>query len=303
MSRENPAWVEDQIALELKLKLGVEHATSTIRKYMIDGGVPRKSTWRTFLSSHASQIFAMDFTTHYLWDYTVLYILVIIELERRRVVHVAVTSSPTLPWVKKQIREATPWGESPRFLLHDNDGIYGQRGRRKDAEDSRGRKRYRCTLDHWLGEVMNIEGIPTPYGAPNAAAHIERFMGTLRRECLQNFIFVSEGHLRRTSHGGFVRPLLQRVANASGQFWDSVRARQRASRAVSDSRQRQWSARERVRPWWVDARLPSRRVAAARASRLSEVVVRASRDVGALSRAHAARLTRERAAMWLCFHA
>jgi len=45
---------------------------------------------------------------------------------------------------------------------------------------------------------MGIEGVPTPYGAPNAAAHIERFMGTLRKECLQNFIFVSEGHLRRT---------------------------------------------------------------------------------------------------------
>ena len=44
---------------------------------------------------------------------------------------------------------------------------------------------------------MGIEGLPIPYGAPNASAHIERFMGTLRRECLQNFIFVSEGHLRR----------------------------------------------------------------------------------------------------------
>jgi len=64
MSRENPDWGEDQIALELELKLGVEHATSTIRKYMIAGGAPRRSTWRTFLSSHASQIFAMDFTTH-----------------------------------------------------------------------------------------------------------------------------------------------------------------------------------------------------------------------------------------------
>jgi putative transposase len=198
MSRENPEWGEDQIALELKLKLGVEHATSTIRKYMIDGGVPRRSTWRTFLSSHASEIFTMDFTTHYLWDYTVLYILVVMELERRRVVHVAVTSSPTLPWVKQQIREATPWGECPRFLLHDNDGIYGQRSRRPGEARRRGEKRYRCTLDQWLGEVMDIEGVPTPYGAPNAAAHIERFMGTLRRECLQSFIFVSDGHLRRT---------------------------------------------------------------------------------------------------------
>ena len=52
---------------------------------------------------------------------------------------------------------------------------------------------------HWkLWEVLYIKGIPIPYGAPNAQAHIERFMGSLRRECLNHFIFMSEVHLRRT---------------------------------------------------------------------------------------------------------
>ena len=50
----------------------------------------------------------------------------------------------------------------------------------------------------WLGEVLHIKGIPIPYGAPNAAAHVERFMGSLKRECLNHFIFLSEDHLRRT---------------------------------------------------------------------------------------------------------
>jgi transposase InsO family protein len=56
----------------------------------------------------------------------------------------------------------------------------------------------RIALELWLGEVLCIKGIPIPYGASNAAAHIERFMGSLRRECLNHFIFLSEDHLRRT---------------------------------------------------------------------------------------------------------
>jgi transposase InsO family protein len=106
--------------------------------------------------------------------------------------HVAVTASPTVDWVKQQIREATAWDEAPRYLLHDNDGIFGQYRLRE-------RGRHRCALDFWLEDVMGIRGIPIPYGAPNANAHIERFMGTLRRECLDHFICVSEAHLRRTA--------------------------------------------------------------------------------------------------------
>jgi len=87
---------------------------------------------------------------------------------------------PLLSWVKQQLREATPWGECPRSLLHDNDGIDGQRSRRPGEARRRVEKRYRCTLDHWLDQAMGIEGVPTPSGAPNAAAHLERFMGTLR---------------------------------------------------------------------------------------------------------------------------
>ena len=98
-----------------------------------------------------------------------------------------------MPWVKQQVREATAWDEVPRFLLHDNDGIFGQYRVRE-------RRGHRCNLDVWLESAMGIRGIPIPYGAPNAAAHIERFMGTLKRECLVHFIFVSEDHLRRTTH-------------------------------------------------------------------------------------------------------
>ncbi len=74
-----------------------------------------------FVASHADQIFTLDFTTQNLWNYSARYVLIIMALHNRRVVHVAVTASPTLDWVKQQIREATPWDEVPRFLIHDND--------------------------------------------------------------------------------------------------------------------------------------------------------------------------------------
>ena len=99
----------------------------------------------------------------------------IIALANREVVRLAVTANPTLEWVKQQIREATSWDGSPRFLTHDNDGIFGQFATRKRVGDDASGRTYRCALDLWLHQVPGIEGIPIPYGAPNAAAHIERF--------------------------------------------------------------------------------------------------------------------------------
>ena len=200
ISSDHPEWGEDRIALELKLKLGVEHSTSTIRKYMVDTATPpRTSTWKQFIESHADQILAIDFTTQILWDFSARYVFVVMALGTREVVHVAVTAAPTLAWVKQQVRHATPWGRTPRFLLHDNDGIFGQFGRRRTSDDGSPGRRYRCSLDAWLHGVLGIEGIPIPYGAPNANARLERFMGTLKRECLHHFIFAREAHLRRTA--------------------------------------------------------------------------------------------------------
>jgi len=140
ISSENPRWGEDRIALELKVKLGVEHAPRTIRRYMVtreDNGRPASSTWRTFLAGHAGELWTMDLTTQPLWDYSVRYVLVIMELRSRRVVHLAVTASPTLAWLKQRIREATPFGSVPRFLVHDNDGIFGQFGGRRSGRSGR----------------------------------------------------------------------------------------------------------------------------------------------------------------------
>ena len=124
-----------------------------------------------------------------------MYIFVVMEIATRRIVLINATTSPGLAWVKQQVRQATAWGEAPRFLLHDNDGIFGQfRDRRPRGKKGR---RYRCHLDVWLADAMGIEGVPIPYGAPNANPHVERLHRTLREEALNHFIFLNVNHVLR----------------------------------------------------------------------------------------------------------
>ena len=164
ISSDQPGWGEDRIAEELATKLGVKHSTSTIRRYMVRRRQPRGGqTWRTFIKNHASQFFAVDFLTQHTALFAVVCV-VIMEIASRRIVLINATTSPGLAWVKQQIRQATAWGKSPRFLIHDNDGIFGQfRDRKRRGEKGR---RYRCHLDLWPADVMGTEGIPNPTGRP-----------------------------------------------------------------------------------------------------------------------------------------
>ena len=199
ISGDHPEWGEDKIAEELAAKFGILHSASTIRRYMVSRhGSPRgNQTWRTFIQNHAKEVWACDFLTQYTAFFNVAYVLVIMEIGSRRIVHVNVTANPTLAWVKQQIREATAEQQPPRFLVHDNDGIFGQFGKSlKVARDGRKRS-YRSHLDLWLDEVMGIEGLPIPYGAPSASPHTERFMRTLREDALDHFIFLNPDHIRR----------------------------------------------------------------------------------------------------------
>ncbi len=199
ISGDHPEWGEDKIAEEFAAKFGIQHSPSTIRRYMVHRqGPPRgKQIWRTFIRNHAKEVWACDFLTQYTAFFAVAYVFVIMEIRSRRIVHVNVTTNPTLSWVKQQIREATALGQTPRFLVHDNDGIFGQCGRSVAVEKDGRKHNYRCHLDRWLDEVMGIEGLPIPYGAPNASPHVERLMRTLRQEALDHFIFLSVDHVRR----------------------------------------------------------------------------------------------------------
>ena len=192
MSADNPSWGEDKINEELRVKFGVSHSTSTIRKYMARRR-PRRDgqKWRTFIKNHSHELFACDFMTQHTALFTTVYVFIVMEISTRRIVHCNVTESPALDWVKIQIRDIAAFDRKPRFLLHDNDGIFGQFGRRKDG--------FRCHLDRWLSTMMDIEGLPTPYHAPNANPNVERFHRTLREDALNHFIFLGASHVRRVA--------------------------------------------------------------------------------------------------------
>ena len=155
-----------QSALEsVALRTGADPA-STIRRYMATRkghGGPASTTWRTFLASHASELWTMNLTTHPLWNYSARYVLVLMELRSRGVVHVAVTPSPTLAWVIQRIREATPFGSVPRFLVHNNDGIFGQFRRRRLGGAGRS---YRSALDLGWGRSWTSRACPPPTALP-----------------------------------------------------------------------------------------------------------------------------------------
>jgi len=143
-------------------------------------GPEASQAWRSFLKNQAEAIWSCYFFVQHTIGFRVLYIFVIMELASRKVIHFNVTEHPTLEWTKQQIRNACYDGQ-PKFMLHDNDGKFGQFGRPIRVE-SRGRRvSCRSTYDAWLWVEMGIRGIPIPYEAPNAAAHIERLIGTLRR--------------------------------------------------------------------------------------------------------------------------
>jgi hypothetical protein len=107
------------------LKLGFEVAQSSVAKYMAKRRGPPSQGWRTFLRNHAPDIAAMDLFVVPTLGFDLLYALVIVRLDRRELVWINVTANPTAEWVARQITEAFPWNEAPRYMIRDRDCIYG----------------------------------------------------------------------------------------------------------------------------------------------------------------------------------
>jgi len=127
MSHENPLWGAPRIHGEL-LKLGIDISQATIGKYMGRRRQPPSQTWRTFLQNHIGQIVAADFFVVPTATYRLLFVLVLLTHDRRRIRHVAVTAHPTAAWTAQQLREAFPWDEAPRYLIHDRDHAFDHLG-------------------------------------------------------------------------------------------------------------------------------------------------------------------------------
>ena len=113
--------------------------------------------------------------------FDLLYALIIVRLARRELVWVNVTAHPTAEWIARQITEAFPWNEAPRYLIRDRDGIYG-------------------TVVSRRLRAMGIRDKPIAAGSPWQNCFAERLIGSIRRECVDHLVVLGEQHLRRVLH-------------------------------------------------------------------------------------------------------
>ena len=177
MSVENPLWGAPRIHGEL-LKLGFEVAQSSVAKYMVKRRGPPSQGWRTFLHNHAPDIAAMDLFVVPTIGFDLLYAFVIVRLGRRDLVWINVTAYPTADWIARQITEAFPWNEAPRYMIRDRDRIYG-------------------TVVTRRLRAMGIRDEPAAPASPWQNGVVERLIGSIRRESVDHMIVLGEAHLRR----------------------------------------------------------------------------------------------------------
>jgi putative transposase len=177
MTQANPLWGAPRIHGEL-LKLGIDISERSVSRLMPKVRNPPSQTWRTFLDNHFREFVSIDFLTVPTATFRVLYVLVVLAHDRRRVVHFNVTEHPTAAWTAQQMIEAFPEETAPRFLLRDRDQIYGEEFRRRVAG-------------------MRIEEVMTAPHSPWQSPYVERLIGSIRRECLDHVIVLGENHLRR----------------------------------------------------------------------------------------------------------
>ena len=180
MANENPLWGEERIANELLVKLGVRVSPRTVGKYMPKrlAGRPRgDQRWATFLRNHADAIVACDFFVAVTATFRLPYVFVIIHHGSRRLLHFNVTAHPSAAWTLQQLRETIGFADGYRYLLHDRDSIFA------------------ASLDESI-KRLGLTVLKSPPRSPKTNAICERLIGTIRRECLDWLIPISQTHVR-----------------------------------------------------------------------------------------------------------
>ena len=177
MAEANPLWGAPRIHGEL-LKLGIDVAERTVSRLIPKRRSPPSQTWRTFLTNHVRDLVSIDFFTVPTARLRVLFVLVVLAHHRRRVLHFNVTEHPTAAWTAQQIVDAFPDDSAPSYLLRDRDTIYGHAFRQRV-------------------KGMGIREVLTAPQSPWQNPFAERLIGSIRRECLDHVLVLSERHLRR----------------------------------------------------------------------------------------------------------
>jgi transposase InsO family protein len=177
VSRANPSWGSPRIVGELA-KVGIVVAKSTVEKYRIRVDGAPSPTWRAFLDNHVRDLVSIDFFIVPTLGFEILYVLIVLAHDRRRIIHFNVTAHPTAQWTTQQMVEAFAFDTAPRYLIRDRDGIYGATFRRRVRS-------------------LGVEEVLTAARSPWQNPYAQRLIGTLRRECLDHVIVLHERHLRR----------------------------------------------------------------------------------------------------------
>ena len=182
MQKENPLWSPQRIQGELAI-FGYSVCDNTVAKYMrkpkTDPG--KIQLWLTFLRNHAKYTVGIDFLVVRTISFKALYVFVAISHDRRKILHFAVTANPHSQWAIQQLRETFAFDETTKYVIRDNDGIYS-------PEFKRAIRRF------------GLKDTPTAPRSPWQNPFCERVIGTLRRECLDHMIILSEKHLYNVLH-------------------------------------------------------------------------------------------------------
>ncbi|QGM99910.1 transposase family protein (plasmid) [Methylocystis parvus] len=159
-------------------RLGIEIDQTSVAKYMAKRRKRPSQGWRTFLRNYADGVAAMDLFVVPTLTFSLLYGLLIMRHDRRRILWLGVTACPTAEWIPRQLDEACGWEETPIYLIRDRDGAYGDVFKRRLR-------------------AMGIRDKPTAPRSPWRNGHCERLIGSIRRECLDHIVIVGEQHLRQ----------------------------------------------------------------------------------------------------------
>ena len=182
MQKENPIWSSQRIQGELAI-LGYSVCDNTVAKYMrkpkTDPGKIQR--WLTFLRNHAKYTVGIDFLVARTIFFKSIHVFVAMSHDRRKILHFAVTANPHSQWAIQQLRETFAFDETTKYVIRDNDGIYSNE--------------FKQTIKRF-----GLKDTPTAPRSPWQNPFAERVIGTLRRECLDHMIILSEKHLYNILH-------------------------------------------------------------------------------------------------------